>query len=84
MPPLGTEAAAELPIETIRRLVGDAMPGADDEAIIGAALSLWSTVHGFTMLCTGGALIGMPRERALELLPKILEGPLRGLEAAQR
>lgn len=61
-------------------LVRTAVPGADQDEVVATAVSLWSAVHGYTVLCTTGALSHWPRERRLAVLPGVLAPALRALD----
>lgn len=79
-PPDWGTAGSEDPFALLLELVRLQRPeGESDEVIFPLAVSLWSAVHGYTSLCTGGALSSLPRERMFELLPEVLTPAVDGV-----
>lgn len=70
------------PYQVLHELARSALPHATDEAVESATLSLWSAVHGFTVICTSGPLAELSDDAKLELLPGVLRLPIAGLAAA--
>ncbi|MGV3071589.1 TetR-like C-terminal domain-containing protein [Corynebacterium phoceense] len=46
------------------------------------ALAAWSTVHGFTVLCTTGQMADLPREMENELAQGVFASAMRGTDFA--
>ena len=44
------------------------------------ALAAWSTVHGFTVLCTTGQMADLPREMKNELAQGVFASAMRGTD----
>ena len=72
-------APTEDPFALLRDIVATARPNSDEEQIYVLAVSLWSAVHGYTMLCTEGALRQVPEERQRAMLPEVLGPPARAV-----
>lgn len=72
-------APTEDPFALLREIVARARPDIDEEQIFVLTVSLWSVVHGYTMLCTEGALRQVPEERQRAMLPEVLGPPARAV-----
>lgn len=80
---LPEEDSQDSPFARLLELVGglerEASAVVDDAARFDAAVSLWSAVHGISVLCTSGALRDLPPPRKRQLLEVTLATAVRGL-----
>lgn len=70
---VGEDGWSGTPLGDLVDLVRATHPEMDDPAVTERAVALWSSVHGFAILVTQGALRDLPQERRDQLLATTLD-----------